>query len=549
MPTYDGITDIALPEWVETEAKLADGLDLLGLRAPVQTISNSLLRGITTVTPQIRYLTFRAWIVRTYIRLRLPSSSVAFHDFASRMESAIVIGNLLVDDKRTGFVGSTRAMEIIAEKKKSCSLEALVNQIATVLYQEPSVQLRISLPRGDDPFTGLSTEIGVPLADELDEQIARTVFYARLNADPDLDEADRAWLIELGRICPLGKIPGGERQLLIDTIMPPASRIQDTPSALSSLATYTALLEIAQRSRRTPTERDLFLAATSPKPVISKTLGPLRDGWLLYLMRDSIAVAHECALAEFSAELHRRVEKNRSATIQDVVRGLLRGSADIDRVLKLTGLLRKGESHADISIRTINMRMDQMARIGATTELGLTRWKSGVLDESFIIETALDEPGSFALLPIVWLLTSKRIDLEAFSHHPLARHLEVGGWWRMGIPQLVLPEVARWLRDDSSFEETISDLLRRTVDQHLRVAWERNWLDPRKDVSVFAADGNRLIPQKKFGAGRSASRLDRAIGWLTQLELIGDKGITELGARMMARSQKILASQSSDRSA
>jgi hypothetical protein len=43
-------------DWVSFGAEKTEGLDLLGLRAPVQLIGNDLFDGITTVTPKIRYL-------------------------------------------------------------------------------------------------------------------------------------------------------------------------------------------------------------------------------------------------------------------------------------------------------------------------------------------------------------------------------------------------------------------------------------------------------------------------------------------------------------
>jgi len=46
---------VEAPEWIENGATPTGGLDLLGLRIPVQTIGLSLLNGVTTVIPSIRY--------------------------------------------------------------------------------------------------------------------------------------------------------------------------------------------------------------------------------------------------------------------------------------------------------------------------------------------------------------------------------------------------------------------------------------------------------------------------------------------------------------
>jgi hypothetical protein len=42
---------VQAPSWITSGAKIAGGLDLLGLRLPVQTIGGTLLDGVTTVTP------------------------------------------------------------------------------------------------------------------------------------------------------------------------------------------------------------------------------------------------------------------------------------------------------------------------------------------------------------------------------------------------------------------------------------------------------------------------------------------------------------------
>ena len=42
---------IQAPTWVSSGAVITGGLDLLGLRLPVQFIGGTLLDGVTTVTP------------------------------------------------------------------------------------------------------------------------------------------------------------------------------------------------------------------------------------------------------------------------------------------------------------------------------------------------------------------------------------------------------------------------------------------------------------------------------------------------------------------
>jgi hypothetical protein len=60
-----------VPEWVSFDAVKTTGLDLLGLRAPVQQISNELFNGVTTITPKLRYLSVISWILWRYSQARL----------------------------------------------------------------------------------------------------------------------------------------------------------------------------------------------------------------------------------------------------------------------------------------------------------------------------------------------------------------------------------------------------------------------------------------------------------------------------------------------
>lgn len=84
---------------------MSRGQDLLGLRLPVQTIGNSLLNGITTITPSVRYLTFHAWIAHIYMQARLPDQWDSFKEFASHVEAAIALGSILSNPDAVGVLG------------------------------------------------------------------------------------------------------------------------------------------------------------------------------------------------------------------------------------------------------------------------------------------------------------------------------------------------------------------------------------------------------------------------------------------------------------
>ena len=90
----------------------------------------------------------------------------------------------------------------------------------------------------------------------------------------------------------------------------------------------------------------------------------------------------------------------------------------------------------------------------------------------------------------------------------------------------------------------MGDLVGRTVDQHVRISWSRMATDITKDVSILKVDGDSWQFRKEFYSGRTAARLNEAIGWLKQLKLIGGNGITSDGKIMLNRGYKSLSNYS-----
>src|SRR5689334_16163971 len=91
----DLLDSLPEPDWVDSGARPTTGVDILGLRQPAQVISNTLLNGITTVSPSVRYLSFRSWIAHHYVQAKLPQNWGQFWDFAASVETAIAYANLL----------------------------------------------------------------------------------------------------------------------------------------------------------------------------------------------------------------------------------------------------------------------------------------------------------------------------------------------------------------------------------------------------------------------------------------------------------------------
>ena len=107
------------------------------------------------------------------------------------------------------------------------------------------------------------------------------------------------------------------------------------------------------------------------------------------------------------------------------------------------------------------------------------------------------------------------------------------GIYRLGVETIALPEVKSWCTSKRSIREVTGWLIKRSVDQHLRIAWSRQCADPRRDVSLIRSDGDEWIYQNDFRADRATSRIYQAVNWLRQLGQIDDAGITVQGSALL----------------
>ena len=216
------------PEWVDSGATPVDGLDLLGLRFPVQILGNALLDGVTTITPSVRYLSILCWNIQVYGNARRPDSWDDFTNFTARVEEAVAVANMLVDNAVVGIIGATKAIQLAGQENDSIPLERLVSQLATRIYANPSEQLGLTLSRGNS-FPALSHERGLVLAETFGRNAKSTRLGDRLSSEIALDFAARSELKEFGEVVAFNRIPDKERTVLIKAILPPEPRPEERP--------------------------------------------------------------------------------------------------------------------------------------------------------------------------------------------------------------------------------------------------------------------------------------------------------------------------------
>lgn len=530
--------EIPPPGWVTSGAKLTRGLDIVGLRLPVQNIGSTLLDGITTVTPTVRYLGLRTWVARRYALAKLPNDATSFSAFAGRVEAAVAIGNLLVDSSMPGLVG-TDGVNDLPTDLDDYELKRLVDQPAAVIYAGASDQLHLTLS-DEGSVPALTNERGLHVYEAVEATLGATAFGRELARDPSAARFSRESLKEVGQAYSMRKVNGAERDALVDAVLPAAPLDAEIPR----VGTYALLLEMGQRLERAPTKAEVLRIAIAAEAGLDSCYQPCLDGWARFLVRDMLAVTHEAVLAAVTNELERRSRSGLSLDADETITALLEREDELVQPLKALGALPTHGSSRDWTLADVESSLTEAQ--GKVTEGPVRRW-TGTIDEEEVIGEALPTgAGALALLPLAWLLVRARITAT------LGTHLGVRGLsreGRLGVKQVVLPRVESALGGKATFHEFARDLAWRTVQQHLSIAWSRLAADPRSDVSCISADGNRWSPRRPFKQGRTAARLTRAIGWIEQLGLVGKRDSAEANRakKILERVRPLLAKAQGDR--
>ena len=524
------------PSWVNFAPDSRRGLDLLGLRLPVQTIGLSLLNAVTTIAPKVRYLSFRTFIADAYRTAPgpPPDSYNAFMSFAVPAETAFALGNTLVEPDATNIVGIGKASELLEAETELIALERLVVQLALNLYGQPAETLGLVGTPDGAPWIG--KDLGHRLAQALRESWGSTALGRRLLRGEILESADREDLKEFGKACSVDKLLDEERQLLIDAIMPESPNRNAVERVRTcALLLYLSRYRNTEGSKGLVTEAELMSAARHPGQSFPKVLRRSLDGWLLYQIRDCLAVVHEAALGEVVSFLNSEGRSPGGRLGREVVGGLLSDGAAFTRLWRDLGLPGTLGSLRDLQIADLAKIMEEACSDEVVEPGGLRRW-SGQFDEWKLIEARRGYgSGVLLLLPLAWLLSDRRAGLGVREKGSFFDGLSLGGTGRMGMRQVVLPRLERLMHRNPPLDEVIGELVALTVTQHSQIALSRLAQDPRRDVALLRMEEDRWIGLRDFAPGRTASRLLEAIGWLRQLELISDAGLTEEGETILDR--------------
>lgn len=142
---------------------------------------------MTTITPSVRYIGIRAWLIWCYGQSGLPDNWASFTYFSARLETAIVLANLNQDRSISGLIGADQAMDRLNANTPSLSTAPLIIAPAVTIYAGPSDQLRVRGARREG-VPGLDQKRGTQIAHVLDKRFSKTSHIEQMLSRNDLNE-------------------------------------------------------------------------------------------------------------------------------------------------------------------------------------------------------------------------------------------------------------------------------------------------------------------------------------------------------------------------
>jgi hypothetical protein len=449
-----------------------------------------------------------------------------------------VLGNLIHDRSINGLIGADEAIVRLDENAPQIAISPLVKAPASTIYAGPSDQLGITKSR-DNSVPALIAERGNPLALKVDKRIRQVSFVDRLLAQDDMSTVSQDDLRELGAVVRIDQIPDDEREVLVHAIAP----TEPLSKERARLGTYAALLALAKSMNALPTETDLFDAACSVQRFGEPILDHVADGWTTYCVRDSIAVTQEAVMAAVMDEIAASPDNGALGVDRATIIGsLMERVEEHSAALRDFHVLETGESVSDLSFRQLYARIEAKLSSGMERKRGIARWTTDLIEPRLYKRALRSGAGALTLAVVAWIVATIRVGAAVKESNREFGGLSYQGWRRLGLRDVILPEVERFHREDRPLRDVAAELAYRTVQQHLQIAWSRLQADLRRDVALLTTEGHRWFSRgKAFSGGRTASRLQQALGWLTQLKLIDGSGVTGDGDQVLQGALKVLS--------
>lgn len=517
-----------VPDWIDSGITGTNGLDLLALRAASMRIGNSLLDGITTVTPSPRYLSFITWITFRYWKSEGENSRTAYLAYARKLEAAIVLGNHIAFPGIQGLIGSDA--QVIRTGDGNVSLDISVRALGTAVYRGAAEQLGLLYTDPSFNVPKLTVARGIPLAMKLDELARKSTLGRRLADEALPDSATEAELGEFGALMKVDRFSPSEKEVLIKALLPSNP---STPMERNRVASYGAFLACAVGGQASNEFRRMLEQSVWRTRELPKEFDRILDRWSLFLVRDLLAVAHEYAFSVVLDSLRGdEIQVPSYVDRAEVIRRAVQQTSQLDIVFRDLGIGVGGKSYTTLSYRELAAGVVAVTSREERVHQGLRRWEGG-LQESDVIRVIRATPRAAPwLLPIAWLLIERRVGEGVRTGRNTFHILSQDGYSRLGLEQRVFPLLEDFRARDISLLDAVAELADLTVEQHLHTAWAR-LANNRNEVSTLLADGEKWIFRKAFRPGQMDSRLAQVWNWTSQLGWTTPEGLTLDGQRVL----------------
>lgn len=515
---------VAYPEWTEYRKK--NGLDPLGMQSSSVSLYQDLLPGISNVTLRIRYYGLYAWLSSTYARRIGETSTKRWQRFVRRSEALYAL------------VAQTRGNE-----RGVAGIDWAVSKLATGSDQiefaddaepgSPTHYLKQAWGAYGAAYASQLFEIGVfaradeheiPVpSPEFGDALAET-FYGQLGdlADTFFEivergSVSRAELETLAPIAPSEIIPESDESRLYTNLLFASGTLQ-RPTDISRRRTLLLVLAVADHLRRVPDVTDVrwvLYANADPegRPLVlpAEDLEQHRLRWWVYQANDLVHIAYETLL------------KRTLDVLEGYPAGVTLPSLIDDVITGLTAVAGEWPKTWTQFVEQTTPAANPASRADPNSEFLLTQ---AIMQGARPNGSASPETAWSALRLLAVLHNRSRISTKDPAE-------ELGRFDPTGFRSL-LTEVRYLERNiDVPFTRMVADLLcQRIIERHLWVA-HRKFRYQGDYTFLIETDEGRVRIRASDGPVYTNPRLGPSITFLKDIHLIGNDGLTDLGASVL----------------
>jgi hypothetical protein len=514
---------VAYPEW--TQFKKKNGLDPLGMQNGSINLYQRLLPGISNVTLRIRYYGLYAWLASVYARREGQTNIASWQRTIRRAEAlyaliashhqddAGVAGSRWARRNRSGLTIRFADSSDLDEPAKGYLEQAWGAYGAA--YGSQLLETGVLCPAADHDIPVPSAEFGDALAQAFADgtgKLADRYYDAIQRGDVTQEELEAfAPLLpsSIGR-------DSAERQLYVDLLF--ARGELQRPTDLNRRDTLLILLHAAAHLKRSPdvaSARWLLYAASDeqgrPFTVGGEALRQQRERWWVYQANDLLHYGYE-TLLKFALDTLESYPGGISLAtlIGASVAGMEEAAPSVPATWKeFVAATKPAANPADANDEHAEAHLVEVAGVGAGE------------NEVCPAESAW---AALKVIAVVWQRARERAEVIK---------AELGGLDREGFHSLVTEGAFLASLEDMSFSEALSRLIeQRVIKRHLWVA-HRKFRHQGDYTFLVEADDGLVRLRATSGPVFTNPRMGSALGFLSDLHLIDDKGLTALGRRLV----------------